>query len=409
MSHLPNAINIPSNPECVSCFSVNEDTTYLNGMLEKDKRELAEELLWLRETSKAALQESWNEVEDLRCQCAEYAEVETRLNEQLTESRTGEKNWRLRCLSAEKIKAMQIEKEDSNTDSIIRRRSLGSLGEISENRAHVVNNNVQQSPEKNPLLTFRNKMRSWSSGNLRGLDEPAKRPLSTTRKEVPCSSQNESFIPTARSRASKLSSDRNEGYLMAAEANEQQILDSPTASPSISPSFHEQMNSSNNADTPEEDYFIEEECFIETEVQTAGERSKANQFYLHGNAKSQEDLSLIISSRDEIITSLEQTLNQELNSMQNMQHEMMCLMETQRIKEKRISVSHKQKEERLDKLVVSLRGKLETNDIVHKKQDKNLSDCKSYIQELADELEKALKVVKRAEEGGFLTDCNSVL
>jgi len=401
MSHLPNAINIPSNPECVSCFSVNEDTTYLNGMLEKDKRELAEELLWLRETSKAALQESWNEVEDLRCQCAEYAEVETRLNEQLAESRMGEENWRLRCLSAEKIKAMQILKEDSNADSITRRRSLGTVGEIKENRAQAVKNDfVQQAPEKNTLSKFRNKMRSWSSGNLLGLDEPA--------KEVPCSIQNESFIPTARSCASKHSSDRNEGYRMTAEANEQQRLDSPTASQSISTSFREHMNPSNDTDAPEEDFFFEEECFIETEVQTAGEASKHNQFYLHGNAKSQEDLSLIISSRDEIITTLEQTLNQELNSMQNMQHEMMCLMETQRIKEKRISVSHKQKEERLDKLVVSLRGKLETNDVVHKKQDKNLSECKLYIQELASELEIALKVVKRAEEGGFLTNCNSV-
>jgi len=401
MSYLPKAIDIPSNPECMSCISANQDTTCLNGIFDRDKQELAEELIWLRKTSKAALQESWKEIEGLRCQCSEYAKVETRLNEHLTESRREEKKWRIRCLTTETIKAISIEEENLHGDSRTRPHSLGSLGEINEKRSHVVNNRIQQSPKSNPLLTFCNKMRLLPSGNLRCMDEPLKRLLSKARKEIPCSNKNGSFNPIVRSCVSKYSPNRDEDYLQAAETNMQQELDSPPVRPSNCTSCHSQ-----DTDATEEGCFIEEEFFIETEVHTTGEISKSNQIYLHGNAKSQDELSLQISSRDGIITSLEDTLNQELSSMQKMRHDMMCLMENQQIKERRIDISHKQEEERLNNLVASLRGKLETNDIISKKMDKDLLECKVYIHELANKLEKALKVVKRAEEGGFLPENN---
>lgn len=344
-------------------------------MLEKDKRELAEELLWLRETSKAALQESWNEVEDLQCQCADHVDMETRLRAELTESFAGEENWRLRCLAAEeKLPTMPSDQESSHEDNLIKHPSIGSLHGISETSSLAAHNSMQpqqpQQPfEKNPLLSLRDKMRSWSSGNLQGMDKSA-------------------------AHESKHSLDRDDAYYKAAEVKMQQILDSPEGA------HHSSMSSAPSSPTgaPDDFFFIEEEV----PVQTAGEISNPGQFYLHGNAKSHDDLSLIISSRDEIIESLERTLNQQLNNMQNLQGEMVCLMETQRIKEKRLSSTHKSKEERLDKLVTSLRGKLESNTKATNKQDKNLVDCKLYIQELADELERVLKIVKKAEEGGFL-------
>jgi len=336
--------------------------------------------------SKSALQESWNEVEDLQCQCAENVNLESRLTADLTKSRTDEENWRIRCLAAEKT--MSLEDEIAHKDAFIRRQSIGSIEGINETSACTVHSvhsdmQLQQSVDKNPLLTFRDKIRSWSSGNLRGMDEMTKTPLSNFNSNAPpCES--------------KHSLDQDEAYYRGAEAKMQQILDSRSMSSSPIGSVHD----------PYDTNIPEEEFFIEAEVQTAGEISIPNQFYLHGNAKSQEDLSLIISSRDEVIDNLERTLNQQLNNMQNMQSEMKCLMETQRIKEKRVSDKHKLKEQRLDKLVVSMREKLKSNEMSSKKQDEQLTALKSYIQELADELENVLKIVKKAEDEGFLFDSN---
>jgi len=387
MTHISSAThNIPSKSEFINSISPSNDTI-LNEILKKDKRQLVEELLWLRKTCKTALKESWKKVEDLRCHCATYVEVEMELDAKLIESRIGEETWRVRCLTAENINEMHL---------------FGRLGGIDENCSHVANTNIQKLSKPHHLLTCRNEMRPWSS--RRGLDGDAKRPLSTAQG-------GKSVTLITRSRTSMYSSNRDDVFCRAAKKNMQQILDLSTASPSISTSFHESMSSLSIGNSHGSNTAItsKEECLIDTDIQTAGETSKPSQFCLRGNAKSQEDLSLRISSRDESITSLEQTLYQLSNDMQNMHHEMVCSMKTQRIKEERIYGSHKQKEDRLDKLVVSLRGKLETNNILSQNQDKHLSELKLYIQELSDELEILLKVVERAKEGGFVLDCNPSL
>jgi len=70
------------------------------------------------------------------------------------------------------------------------------------------------------------------------------------------------------------------------------------------------------------------------------------------------ELFLKMSSRDDAISSLEQTLDEKLKSMQNMEVEMHSLVETQRIKEKKVNDLHAQKEEHLKKVVDSLSNKL---------------------------------------------------
>jgi len=359
--------------------SLSKDTTYFNGMPDKDKRELVEELLCFREICKAAIQESWNKVEHLRCKCAETVEVGMELDANLRESRAGEETWRIRCLAAEKIQAM---------------RSFGKLRGIDETWSHAYNNKIQQSPEIDISLTCSNKMRC--------LNESVK------RAKVACPRKNESSTPIRHSSTSKHSPNKDEFYFRTTETNMQQVLDSSIPSPSISTSFRESVKSlpitkSYGSNIPEE------ECLIETDVQTGGETSRPSQFCLRGNARSQEDLSLILSCRDENITSLKQTLNLQLNDMLNMQQEMVCFMKTQRIKEKRFYVLRRQKKECVDKLVVSLRGKLETSDLLSQNQGKNLSECKLLIQELTDELEILVKTIERAKESGFLLDCNSSL
>jgi len=79
--------------------------------------------------------------------------------------------------------------------------------------------------------------------------------------------------------------------------------------------------------------------------------------------KAKDDIDVLeqglkVSSRDDAISTLEQTLIEKLKSMQSMETEMQNLIEKQRIKEKKLHESHTNKEERLNLLVDSLREEL---------------------------------------------------
>jgi len=397
MSYLPEAINFPRKLESTCVVSLSENTTYLNEMLEKNKRDLAEELMWLLETLKATQQEHKNEVQGLQHQCANHLEVEARLNTELKNSREGEEVWRLRCLAAEKT---QFDQGISPKDSLKRTSSTGILEGINEtcsladnnnmqklpdkkfdegislghgllrsrsagiikgrNKACSLgdnnNNNIQQVPDKNPVLSFCDNIRSWSSGHLRSENQ------NVTKKP----SQNESFTLSVRSRSNKPPSN---GKYKEAEAYMQQILDSRISSMSTGTSLDASMhpgsikilNKTSNIDTAEE-----KECVARTEIESDSKMGNPNQFYPHDNVQSQGDLSLKLSSRDKIIASLEKTLNQQLNIIQNMQGEMTSLVEAKIMKEKSLTASHKQTEDCLKKLVLSLQEKLDTNAMLYK-------------------------------------------
>jgi len=70
------------------------------------------------------------------------------------------------------------------------------------------------------------------------------------------------------------------------------------------------------------------------------------------------ELVLKLHSRDEAISSLEQTLDENIKSMQCLQNEIQSLVVTQKMKEKKICDSHAQKEEDFKGQVESLRKEL---------------------------------------------------
>jgi len=70
------------------------------------------------------------------------------------------------------------------------------------------------------------------------------------------------------------------------------------------------------------------------------------------------DLALKISSRDQAISSLEEALNEMSKRTLNMQAEIYDAEEKQRIKEKEVRDSHVQKEENLNEIIDSLRKEL---------------------------------------------------
>jgi len=382
MTHPPKMISISNSYESpyasICTLPLSEDTTYLNELLEKEKRELADELIWLRETSKAAIQEYVDEVEYLLRQCSVYTEAEVQFNAQLTESRAKEEVWRLRCLAAEKIQSMPCEYDKSHADSLPRPQSAESLEEVNEACSFEISDDAQKLSGEKILRKIRDKIRSWSSGNLLLMEEDAKslNVLPTTRMHS-CSNTHPSCIDKAVNTKTK-------------KVLNQSFISLPM----------ENLHDNNSTKIPEEDYFIER---VE---QTADETSKEDRSYLFGNTRCQEDLYLTISSRDQVIVSLEQTLNQELCNMQNMQAEIVCLIQAQGIKEKSLCSTHEKKEKHLEKLIKSLREKLKVNEMSTKEHNETLSACKLYIQELTAELERMLKTVKRAEGDRSVLDCN---
>jgi len=410
MSYLPEVINVLRKPESTSIVSLSEHTTYLNEMLEKNKRDLAEELMWLLETLKATQQKHKNEVQGLQDQCANHLKVEVRLNTELKNSREGEEAWRLRCLATEKIQTTPFDQGISPKDRLVRTSPAGSLQGINETcsladsssmpklphnkpdtgialgkgllrtrSAGIMhgrnktcslgdnnNNNIRQLPDKNRVLSFCDNIRSWSSGGLRGENQDlAEKP-----------GQNAAFTLSVSSRSNKPPSNKplsnkppSNGKYKEAEAHMRKMLDlrmsSMSTGATLGASIHSDstkvMNKTSNVDTAEE-----KECFAPTEIRSDGKMGNPNQFYPHDNVPSQGDISLKITSRDNIIVGLEKTLNQQLNIIQNMQKEMTGLVEAKSVKEKSLTASHKQTEDCLKKLVLSLQEKLDTNAMLYK-------------------------------------------
>ena len=60
------------------------------------------ELVRLRESTKDALQQAWEEVETLQQQCAAHLEITTQLESDFIETKKKEEYWHKRCLEAEK-------------------------------------------------------------------------------------------------------------------------------------------------------------------------------------------------------------------------------------------------------------------------------------------------------------------
>jgi len=77
--------------------------------------DLKEELIRLRESTRKALEQSWDEMGSLRRQCAISAEMVAQQNGALTKIEEKKKAWQLRCLSAEaKLQAItQTQQRDT--------------------------------------------------------------------------------------------------------------------------------------------------------------------------------------------------------------------------------------------------------------------------------------------------------
>ena len=242
-------------------------------MTVKTVHSLEAELIRLRESTKDALQQSWEEVESLQQQCAAHLEITNQLENDVIEARRKQEYWHKRCLDAE-FKLLQC--------------------------------NKQPSTEKQSL--FRT---SWNGIKTEKADDHS---------------------------LSQLSLDE-----------ETEMLQEKT---------------------------VEQSARI-------------------------DDLEKKLEDRQSAIESLERTIERQLKSMHSLEGEMQCMIETQRLKEKKGKETFRQKENFLNEQILNLQEDTETKDKRIKSLKKKAEGYKNYIEELSSEMETVLKVLQRAERKGI--------
>jgi uncharacterized coiled-coil protein SlyX len=96
------------------------------------------------------------------------------------------------------------------------------------------------------------------------------------------------------------------------------------------------------------------------------------------------ELEATVLSRDDTIEKLLKETTQQRLATNEMEREMKCMMESQRIKQQHQNYQIQLIKSRLDKKESQVKG-----------LESKLSKCRSYVDELAGELEKTLKIMGR--------------
>lgn len=251
-------------------------------------------MIRLRESTKDALQQSWEEVETLQQQCAAHLDVTNQLENDVVEARRKEEYWHKRCLEAEfKLLRGDQEGNDKKTD-----------GQKQHNRSHSMN----------PMFLM-----SWPSIGL-----------------------------------------KNKGQ-------------------------DDQDSTEEAAEGAVDDAFELEEEEADTELDSA----------------KVLELEAKLKDRESAISSLEGTVDQHVKAMHSMQAEMRCMMETQRLKEKKNQSTFQRKENFLESRITALESDVEKKNSYISSQKKKMIDYKKYIGELAGELERVLGILQEAEKKGI--------
>lgn len=257
----------------------------------KTVHSLEAELVRLRESTKDALQQSWEEVESLQQQCSAHLDITTQLENDVIEARRKQEYWHKRCLDAE-FKLLQSNNKQSNMD-----KPNNIYRNISNGSAHVLK----------PMM---NNFNSWT-----GIKKEKSEDLSSS------------------------SSIEDETEVLHEKANEQ--------------------------------------------------------------SEKIEELEKKLVDRESTIDSLERTVERHVKTMHSLQAEMQCMMETQRLKEKKCKDTFRRKESFFEDQISNLQEDSESKDKTIKSLKKKTQGYKKYIEELSSEMETVLGVLMRAEQNGI--------
>lgn len=274
----------------------------------KRVQSLEAELIRLRESTKDALEQSWEEVEALQVQCAAHIDISNQLENDIIEAKRKEEYWHRRCLETES-------------------QLLQSGGGVGTDVVVVGNNTTE-------------------TGSTRPNTQSTEQTTSTGRN----------FNPLRMPWFSH---------------NDSDSIDEITP-------FQSTTNGGGHNDNPEE---LEKIHQLEDKIR----------------------------DREAVINSLEQTTNHHVKSMQGIQAEMYCMMETQRIKERKSQALFRKQVSFLESQMNDMQNELEKKEDYIASQKKRAKEYKAYIQELASELEVVMRLVQRSQQSSSKKNPNETL
>ena len=331
----------PRSSSLMHQVSQSTISTFNSSNRDMNTQSLEAELIRLRESTKEALKQSWDEVEELQKRCSTHAKMITELENDVIESKKKEEFWHQRCLEAEK--------------QLLQLKPSSEGGERSSSYKDVDGLSPVESPRSNAsfLLSWKSKsdptnLSSCSSQRIQDA-------CSDNTLQNPFSYGIDSTLHSIGTHLSNFSLSRNQTK--------------------IKPLLSDQYEAER----------IEKEEAAKMSALSAQVR----------------EMEVKLSSSEEAIRSLEQTVNHHVKSMHNMQSEMECMVATQRIKQQNMNSAIKCKEEHLNKRIASLKDEVVKKEKIILSQKKKMKEYRDYIDELTDELEKVAKLIQDAERRGI--------
>lgn len=270
-----------------------------HAMTVKTVHSLEAELIRLRESTKDALQQSWEEVESLQQQCSAHLDITTQLENDVIEARRKQEYWHKRCLDAEfKLLQQQGGKHSSGSS-------------VKSNQSSLYKN--MTSGSANVLKPMMSNLPAWTGIKKEKSDE--------------LSSQMSSMM------------EDDETTEVLQEKNEEQSI-------------------------------------------------------------RIQELERKLEDREASIDSLERTVERHVKTMHSLQAEMQCMMETQRLKEKKCKETYSRKQTFLEDQITNLEQDVQCKDSSIKSLKRKSQGYKKYIEELSSEMETVLAVLMKAEKNG---------
>jgi len=302
-----------------------------------------QELIQHRKSMWNALQESRDEVECLQKQCAINTEIIAQHDDDIAEIRKKEKAWQQRCLIAEA--ELQNKSEDNDSLRCYKRLVIPQSKKSAESRNDEAA--LQKKSEERELQNNSDESKQSVEDQL-SIAEAELQNKSEENDSLQC--YKKLVIPQSK----KSTESRNDEAALQRKSEQREL----------------QKNSDESKqsveDQNDEAEFNEIWAHTVSSEQTVSSRyHKIISFPQSGlswlgrnDNQNKLELALKISSRNEAISSLEQTIDDNIKSIQDLQAEMQSLVVTQQMKVKEICDSHAEKEEDFKGQVKSLRKEL---------------------------------------------------
>jgi len=349
-----------------------------------DSDHLKEEFIRLRNSTRNTLEQSWIERESLQQQCGACDEVIADHNEECIEIRERKEAWKERCLTAEATLQERSEEKDSlrhyRKVSLPERLRLWAGGNDEQDIETKKIVRPRDSLQDHNRPAFIRSASSWPGRNADGQDDKTKLQGISESRESLQDHKRPQFIRSVSSRSGG-NDDGQDTKLQEISEPRESLQDHKR--PAFTGSTSSLKVGENNRPALIRSLSLPVRSWPggnddgqdnETKLQEISEPKEILQDHkipaftrsislMVGRTKFKNEAVVSefdrkLFSRDNAIVSLEKTLNDTSKSTRDMKAEMQSLVETQRIKEKKLDDSHAQKEKKFKEVIESLNKEL---------------------------------------------------